>query len=64
LILNRKPIVPCAADTFSLKDVLMLAIWENPCSVYAKMRAQISSTMEIRIRQDSLENSSPPILPV
>lgn len=63
-ILSRKPLLPCAADTSTLKDALMKAIWENPCSAYSKMRAQISDIMEMRIRQDSLENSSLPILPV
>jgi hypothetical protein len=63
-ILNRKPIVPCAADTFSLKGVLMQAIWENPCPAYSTMRAQIKDIMEVRVRRDSLENSSLPILPV
>ncbi len=64
LILNKKPFTPCAADTFSLKDALMRAIWENPCAAYSKMRAQISGAMRERIRQDSLNEMPPLDIPV
>ncbi|MEO5892727.1 MAG: hypothetical protein ABIQ31_20935 [Ferruginibacter sp.] len=40
-ILNRQPMKKCAADDNRLKEELILAIWNNPCVAYTKMRNQI-----------------------
>jgi hypothetical protein len=47
-ILNKKPFINCAADTFYLKSVVRDAIWYNPCPAYAKLRAQV----EARVKED------------
>ena len=47
-ILNKKPFINCAADTFFLKSVVRDAIWNNPCPAYAKLRAQV----EAKVKED------------
>lgn len=39
-IFNRKPFIPCSADTGSLRNRLVCAIWNNPCAAYSKLRQQ------------------------
>lgn len=40
-MLTRKPFVPCSADTGTLKDALMNAVWQNPCPAYAALRKKV-----------------------
>jgi hypothetical protein len=51
-ILNRKPFMPCATDTGTLKMELMYAIWNNPCIAYSKIRSQVESS----IKKDEEDN--------
>ena len=41
IILNKKPFMPCTADTNTLKYELAYAIWNNKCEAYSKLRKQI-----------------------
>lgn len=40
-ILNRKPFMPCINESRDIKRNLVLAIWNNPCKAYSKIRNQI-----------------------
>jgi hypothetical protein len=42
-ILNRKPFMRCTSDSNYLKHELILAIWNNQCEPYSKMRKQIEA---------------------
>ncbi|HWK08180.1 MAG TPA: hypothetical protein VNS58_31340 [Puia sp.] len=54
LILNRKPLVPCAADTNSLREHLLHSIWDNACPAYADLRKQIRVDISNIIKRDSI----------
>jgi hypothetical protein len=45
-ILNRKPFMPCGADTNYLKRELIFAIWNNPCEAYLKIRKQVENSVK------------------
>lgn len=45
VILDRKPFMPCLADTNYLKHELACAIWNNECLAYSGMRKQVEHTI-------------------
>lgn len=45
VILDRKPFMPCLADTNHLKHKLAYAIWNNECLAYSGMRKQVERTI-------------------
>ena len=55
-ILNKKPFVNCPADSNSLKYDLIYAIWNNPCSAYAKLRDQVRARVKA-YEEDYKKNS-------
>jgi len=54
-ILNRKPFCSCTADTNSLKETLLRAIWANPCPAYVEVRRQIQPEMAAILKRDSTD---------
>ncbi len=54
-MLDRKPFAPCAADTFTIKDAVLRAIWNNPCPAYDKLRTRISAIMHEILRRDTTD---------
>jgi hypothetical protein len=56
-ILNRKPLLDCAADSNYLRTRLSYAIWGNPCPAYAKLRLQVEAMIK-----ESEKNSLGPAL--
>lgn len=50
-ILNRRPFIPCAADTNSCRSALVWAIWTNNCKAYQKLRSQVKR--EIRFEEEN-----------
>jgi hypothetical protein len=65
-MLARKPFIPCVADTNTIKDAVLRAIWDNPCPAYEKMRNQISAVMHEKLRRDTADalalDSPPPVM--
>jgi hypothetical protein len=57
-ILDRQPFCSCRADTNTLKETLLRAIWANPCPAYAGMLHQIKPKMEALLKSDSLNHLS------
>jgi hypothetical protein len=47
--------MPCSVDTFTLKETLLNAIWNNPCPAYNTLRTRVATEVRrLRIR-DSLD---------
>jgi hypothetical protein len=57
-ILTRKPFMPCTADTITLKEKLLNAIWNNPCPAYAALRARVATEVRRLQIRDSLDRLS------
>jgi hypothetical protein len=54
-IIDRKPFLPCTADTSALRYALLTAIWENRCVAYSSLMRQTSEEMKRYRRQDSID---------
>jgi hypothetical protein len=60
VILNRKPFMPCSADTEYLKKELMYAIWNNNCTAYSALIKQVQPS----IKKYEAEQKKYPDLPL
>jgi hypothetical protein len=58
-MIDRKPFIPCAADTIYLRSELIHAIWDNPCAAYAKIIEQTRKERE-ELKKSELEIDLPP----
>ena len=45
-MLNRLPLQTCMPDKKNIIDEVVMAIWEHPCSAYAKLREKIRPKAE------------------
>jgi len=57
-ILSHKPFVPCLADTASLMQTLVKAIWSNKCDAYSELRKQVAATALKYEEQEKQSDSS------
>jgi hypothetical protein len=59
VMLDRKPFIPCTADTSYLRSQLIHAIWDNPCTAYSIIREQTKKERD-ELKKWELEIDLPP----
>jgi hypothetical protein len=58
-MLNRLPLQACMPDRKNIIDEVVLAIWNHPCSVYAKLREKIQPKAEEILKWQITINMEP-----
>ncbi len=58
-MLDRKPFIPCTADTSYLRSTLIHAIWDNSCAAYTRIREQTREEGQ-ELKKWELEIDLPP----